>query len=120
MALRKLIIAIAGIALALAAYRSYARVDPFFGLGTVYAPGYDEGLFDDRLLGLPGDRVEALIGPPLSKVPWHCGVPASASADLERWLYSNHPADGNYHERLIILDATTGRVRQVIKQFWVD
>ena len=62
--IRHLMIVIAFIGFAMFAVRE------MFFANTVYSAGYDESRFRQVRVGMTSEEVEALLGPPLEKVPW--------------------------------------------------
>jgi hypothetical protein len=61
---------------------------------TIYSAGYDESRFRQVRMGMTSEEVEALMGPPLEKVPW-------PEAGVVIWLYTDrlHNRSGDYWKR---------------------
>jgi hypothetical protein len=74
---RRMMLAVAVIGLAVFAVRQMVFAN------TVYSAGYDEIRFRQVRVGMTSSEVEALLGPPLRKVPWW---PDQA---LVCWKYTN-------------------------------
>ena len=107
---------IAVIGLHLAFVRLLLKNDPLFGFCTFYSAGYSERRFHAVRIGMTREDVEAIVGPPLEKVPWNASV---GSPNEEMWHYSERRDDtANYWRRCVLFK--DGKVREVISDFWVD
>jgi hypothetical protein len=113
---RLMMVVLACLAVGLALIRKLREIDPFFGTGTFYAPGYEERLFNQLRVGMSAAEVEAIIGSPLRKISWnqHMGPHHE-----ELWTYSDRPdVTFNYWRRWVIFE--NGKIVNVINDFWFD
>jgi hypothetical protein len=112
----RLMVIVAVVGIHLAFLRLILMSDPFFGFGTVYSERFSEGRFNTIRVGMTGEEVEALVGPPLGKVPW--SSPPNPQ-DTEMWFYSKRPNDtSNYWRRWVVFEK--GKVVTVTSDFWFD
>jgi hypothetical protein len=99
----------------LAFVRLLLKNDLFFGFGTIYSARYSESRFKTLRAGMSRDEVEAIVGPPLRKVPWDVLTPH----EREMWYYSDqHDYTANYWRRWVLFE--NGKVVDVINDFWLD
>ncbi len=85
---------------------------------TVYATGYDEGLFRRVKIGMTSKEVESILGCPIRK--------ESASNHYgwgdEKWIYSDPPPPGtigdNYWRRWVIFKG--GKVAAIVDDYYED
>ena len=83
-----------------------------FDSGTMYAPGFSEGRFQEVHAGMTTDQVEAILGPPIGKRDWQ-------TPDNQMWAYTDQAsATSNYHRRWIMVES--GKVIIVINDYWYD
>ena len=109
----RLMVVIAVIGVHLAFVRLLLLNDPFFGLGTIYSQQFSEERFRTIQVGMTTAEVEAVMGPPLRKVPW--GSPS----DDEMWFYSEGlNSTANFWRRWLLFQK--GKVSAVIDDFWED
>jgi hypothetical protein len=113
MTTRRFMVGVAILAICLAFVRYYFfYVDPFNGFGTIYSQQYSEDKFNSLRAGMTTKQLEAIMGPPLEKIPLNDGT-------MEHWLYSVPPHyEANYWRRWVLV--AKGRVIGVVKDFWVD
>jgi hypothetical protein len=69
---------------------AFAVREMFFA-NTIYSAGYDESRFQQVRVGMTSSEVEALIGPPLRRVPWW------PNQGLVCWEYSNSRPGSSKH-----------------------
>jgi hypothetical protein len=113
---RRLMVIVLLVGIHLAFLRSLLVNDPFFGFGTLYSKDYSETRFTKLQVGMSPREVEAIIGPPLCKVPWN---QSSGAPREEMWYYSNQPnATANFARRWLHFE--NGKVVTVINDFWID
>jgi len=73
--------------------------------------GYTERKFRTVTVGMTAAEVQAILGPPIKRMPW--GILP------EVWLYTDHKTiTGNFWRRWIAFDVDSGRVEEVIADFW--
>jgi outer membrane protein assembly factor BamE (lipoprotein component of BamABCDE complex) len=108
LSLRLLMIVIAVIGLAVFAVRQ------MFFANTIYSVGYDELRFRQVRVGMTSSQVEALMGPPLEKVPW----PEESGGVI--WFYTDrrHNRSGDYWKRDVWMK--DDKVSNVINMYWQD
>jgi hypothetical protein len=91
--------------------RLFAVREMFFA-NTVYSAGYDERCFRQVRVGMTSAEVEALLGPPLKKVPW-------PQAGVVIWLYTDKRFKrGDYWRRDVFM--TNDGVSEVMSTYWID
>jgi len=79
---------------------------------TIYAAGYNEGRFQQVVVGMNPAQVEAMLGRPIHQADW--GDP-----DLKNWIYSQGASStSNYSRRWILFRG--GQVETVISDYWWD
>jgi hypothetical protein len=102
-----LMIVIAVIGLAMFAVRQ------MFFANTIYAVGYNELSFRQVRMGMTSSQVEALMGPPLEKVPWPEGGGVI-------WCYTGrrYNRSGDYWKRDVWIK--DDKVSNVINMYWHD
>ncbi len=87
-------------------------VRQMFFASTVYSVGYDESRFRQIRVGLTSEEVEALMGPPLKKVPW-------PRQGFVNWSYTDcRPGPSNYWMRDVFMK--DDKVVNVVGIYWVD
>ena len=101
-----------GMVLAIALTMSAARC--VRNLGTVFAPGVQRDLFDERLISMTKDEVLAVHGPPL--------FADRGDREEELWIYSKQvrPTTMYYWRLELIIDGKTRRVNWYFHKFYVD
>jgi hypothetical protein len=105
--LRLLMIVIAVIGFALCTVR-----EAFFA-NTVYSAGYDESRFRQARVGMTSADVEALMGPPVGKIPWW------PDQDLVCWKYTaKRKGGGDYWRRDVFMK--DGKVVEVMNWYKID
>ena len=83
----------------------------FFDTRTFYSQGYSETKFRSVREGMTAEQVEAVMGPPLEKIPWQDGA--------VNWTYSDRPWDtADFSRRWIIFRG--GKVDSVINDYWTE
>jgi hypothetical protein len=92
-------------------------IDLQFGGGTVYSARYSEREFSSLCVGMSGEQVEAIMGPPLKKVPWSGYAYPVAGGD-ENWWYSEPKDDGDYQRRWVIF--RNGKIVAIVKIYYND
>lgn len=112
MSIRRMMIAVAFIGIVM-------RVGWWMVFGsTDFSPGYDEGRFRQIRVGMTSEEVEALMGPPLKKVPW---PPQDwpYQQGVVNWSYTDsRPGYSNYWLREVLMK--DGKVSRVMNMYWVD
>ncbi len=79
---------------------------------TVYSVEYDESRFQQVRVGQTSKEVEALMGPPLTKVPWPDQGIVNWSYTAKRFGYSN------YWKRSVFME--NDKVDHVSSMYWID
>jgi hypothetical protein len=102
---RRMMVAVAAVALALGVASFLARL-----FGTRYAEGFSEGRFTGLRVGMSEQQVEATLGPPLEKVPWQDG--------RVNWVYSEQPCGLSYQMRWVLM--RDGKIDSVLSQYWQE
>lgn len=93
-----------GLVLFFVAFPEYGPTD------TVYSKGYSEAKFQSLRVGMTPGQVEAVVGPPLRKIP--------SKAAFETWWYSESPSSNDFRRRHLTFEQ--GRIRRIVSDFWVD
>jgi hypothetical protein len=89
------IVVIVGIHLAF--LRVLLHTDHFFGFGTIYSERYSENRFNTLRVGMTRGEVEAIVEPPLRKIPWN---QLSGARGEEMWYYTDqHDGTANFWRR---------------------
>ena len=89
---------------------------PLGGQGTIYSKNYDETKFAGLRAGMTAEEVEAIMGPPLRKIPMEH---TTGSKDDEQWFYSDQPeATADFWRRWVSFHA--GKVTNIISDYWYD
>jgi hypothetical protein len=113
---RRLMFIVSLIAIHLAFVRLLLMTDPFFGFCTFYSAGFSESRFRTLHVGMTRGEVEAIVGPPLRKVPQN---QSTGPRDEELWCYSDRQDESaNFWRRWVYLE--NGKVVSVVNDFWVD
>ena len=90
--------------------------DPLFGFCTFYSERYSESRFNSLRVGMTREEVEAIVGPPLRKVPWN---ESAGSPHEEMWQYSDRrDYTANYWRRWVLFE--DDKVLEIISDFWFD
>jgi hypothetical protein len=82
--------------------------------GTVYSQQYSWSRFRSLRRGMTDREVEAIVGPPLKKVPWaqYMGI-----HDESMWYYSDQPTiTSNFWRRWVHFH--DGKVTDIFSDFW--
>jgi hypothetical protein len=83
----------------------------FFDTRTYYAPGYTETKFRTLRIGMTRAEVEAMVGPPLTKVRWSDGS--------MNWVYSDRPWDTlDFERRWVIFK--DDKVTEIVNDKWEE
>ena len=87
-------------------------VRQMFFASTVYSVGYDENRFQQVRVGMTSGEVEALMGPPLKKVPW-------PMPGIVNWSYTDsRPGSSDYWMRDVFMG--DDKVVRVVSTYWID
>ena len=114
--LSRAMFAVACVGICLAGLRVILLNAPIGGLGTLYSEKYDEIKFESLRAGMTGEEVEAIMGEPLKKVPWHEHVAVHGE---EMWFYSDQPnVTANFWRRWVRFH--DGKATMIIKDYWYD
>jgi hypothetical protein len=78
---------------------------------TYYSKGYSENKFMSLRVGMTSKEVEAVMGPPLEKIPWQDG--------RVLWTYSDRDDDTcDFWRRWVLFK--NDRVDDVVSDYWDD
>lgn len=107
----RITIARAMVVIVIAGFSMFAIRHMLFA-NTVYSTGFDEIRFQQVRDGMTSAEVEALVGPPLEKVPW-------PEEGVVIWLYTDKRYNrGNYWKRDVFMN--NGKVDRIISMYWID
>jgi hypothetical protein len=120
----KVVLLALGILAAIALLALACCVGLFYGIAwvgsrTAYAPGFSEAAFNQIRVGMTESEVVGLVGKPLGKWvdpkgPWR-------SETLVTFYYTEPDPRGNecYYRRFVTFNES-GRVSEIISDFWID
>jgi hypothetical protein len=102
--------------LAIGSYFLRLFIDFSFGR-TLYSVRYSESGFQSLRVGMTGEEVEAIMGPPRRKVPWS-GYAYPVVGGDENWWYSEPDSDGDYWRKWVVF--RSGKILTILNQWYID